>query len=810
MKLKGLLSPFKKMNSTMWVTIIVVMIVLIAVYYQNRAMSIGFPHKRRVAWGKSPVIPMESGMDDDDALVEHLAGQGCGSENGTYVVEEEEEDKEDDFITDGDFTGGRFPPQKVETDGLNEIIQFSNPGSTSYVLRQSAQPRNVSGKIIYENAFVHIQIPNLLPEHNYYIDAWVHTTVDWDGRDYLFNVLMRHRKDDIFADDTYRSGDGYVLSVRAVDGRVWYNQRFEFTTPNNFDGTCDIYIGYAPENKRGFRYITGLRMRHFLEYARNLSVTHKLSLMLLGSNPASYNNTSGSLSWKDISGAGNDFRWTTSPSWNGSSTSNQGSFTLRGVTCIGPSGFSLIYPRANTVSNPKMMQSIQNKFTLVLDSKAEASTSTEESPVSGQPTSIQLQGGTYYHPDIPKEDSPIIFIPGNQTTAFALFMPDNNNYIRMVIADKLYTTSSTVDTRQDNTYFFIYDGYKVTLYVNNVKTYTTICTDQVYFNHSNIEINPLKQVRGTLRTVMIYNRPITQHEIDTVTTYIQAHRNVHELDKQEASPNIPAALLAANLRLPNTEPSTSGDNGSGNGGENGNGNGNGSGSGSGSGNGSGSGTTSSSTPGTTTLANGDVVVTKEDGTRITTKVDGSQIVENADGTYVKYSTDGSVETKLENGTIVRQNVNGSVTTTLADGTTRLATSGEKAQMETLKTGASTNIQESGVTPTGVNGTSNACPFIITDSTTPCRQPVCNGVDWTKDPLNVNFTRDCGKAINTYCTLHADEDENCMCWRDCPQADTPYCKSLRAKAGFEPGCTTENFAGNHREIPVLTRTTRRSD
>jgi hypothetical protein len=76
---------------------------------------------------------------------------------------------------------------------------------------------------------------------------------------------------------------------------------------------------------------------------------------------------------------------------------------------------------------------------------------------------------------------------------------------------------------------------------------------------------------------------------------------------------------------------------------------------------------------------------------------------------------------------------------------------------------------------GINPHNKNCPFIVREGN-PCRSVQCRDIDWSKDPLNCNMSRNCRKTVNNYCELNSELDSACYCWRE-ENRDKEHCKKI---------------------------------
>lgn len=473
-----------------------------------------------------------------------------------------DEDKSN-YITNGSFTDGRHIEQRVLSEGSNDIVVFPNPGKSSYVLRQSSRYRKnpQTNKDEFQKTFYQMQIRNLLPERSYYLRAYVYQSPDWNGKDYLFNVMMNPAEPTFLGDQIIQSGDGTIIANSApIEGRVWNLVEYDFTTPKNFDGTAQIYIGFNPDNTSGYRYVTDLVFRQFLEFARNFPVSNKLQLFLSGSNPNSFYGVG--TSWKDLSGSGNDMQFNQKPKWD----PKTGQFSLEGFQGSGATGFRLLNPPlSESIEDPSRIRSVGNSFTLMIDpmrqklnQESQVDSRYGASFTSGTPARAETvsEYGQMLkkaaNPDnivLKETDRILLLVRGNQDIALAVIWPLNTDYMKIIVGDRLYQTPQTINPELPLVYTFQYGGdghFKV--FQDASLIFDQACP-RLYFSNDDIELNPTRLFTGLLRNIIFFNRPLNLREIDEIIQYVREHTTV-EADVLDIRPNISNYMVSVPTNLP--------------------------------------------------------------------------------------------------------------------------------------------------------------------------------------------------------------------------------------------------------------------
>lgn len=740
------------------------------------------------------------------------------------------EDKSN-YITNGSFADGRHIEQRVLSEGNNDIVVFPNPGKSSYVLRQSSKYRKntLTNKDEFQKTFYQIQIKNLLPERSYYIRSFVYQSPDWNGKDYVFNVMMNPAESTFLGDQVILSGDGTIISNSVpIEGRVWNLVEYNFTTPKNFDGTAQIYVGFNPDNTSGYRYVTDLIFRQYLEFARNFPVSNKLQLFLSGSNPNSYYGVG--TSWKDLSGSGNDMQFNQKPKWDPKS----GQFSLEGYQGTGARGFRLLNPPlSKSIDEPTHIRSIGNSFTLMIDPMRQKLN--HETQVESQ-HGANVTGGTSANMEIISEygqilklaanpekvvlkdsDRILFFIRGNQNVALAVIWPNNTDFLKVIIGDQLFQTQHVINTELPLVYTFQYDGNGLfKIFQDSSLIFDHQCP-RLYFNNDEIELNSTRLFTGLLRNIILFNRALNLREIDDVIQYIRDHTIV-ESDVLDIRPNISNYMVSVPTNLPpglnNITSKSSSLNSS-----------------------TIIGSSSSPTAiGSNGMSAGDInkdinskeissllqkIIEKE--TEIRRKTDlimNREENRNLSGSNMKEKQD-TIEQSIRKQMmddpqikLIQQRIDElknlqSCDTSLGPSCPRVyQTNGHFLINAPAGSRAAQKFGRTGVINLGVNRNSalhvykfnfpecikmpeilnieiptpagDSCPFLIMSERNPCRTGACVGVNWAVPPNTQILSDNCNKSIRHYCEMHGNiegsKGQACYCWGD--GKSTSNCREYR--------------------------------
>lgn len=698
-------------------------------------------------------------------------GNGAGTGNSPQVIDQTYEVVESEsLIVNGSFQLGKDIKQMVEKQGGNSIITMSNPGSSSNVLQQT-QVSDTGSK--YRRTFYLIQLENLQPNRNYLIEAFIMKTVDWNGKDYDFNVLMQPSNTSYFEKAELRSGDGLVKEqVELSNGKKWNRVEFAIHTPINFNGTMQIYIGYNPENTAGYRYMTGFKVRQYLENAYDYPITSGLQCYLNGVNCNSYNGI-GNV-WKDISDNSNDFAWNAKPNFN----SQTGQFLMNGYTATGPNGFRFL-------NQGVLPSGYKNQFSLIMDPQipaSQASTTAKNLIGSAKEFKDKIEGY------IAKADNPskielttndelVLLIQGNKNIALAVFWPrTNGEKIRLILADTLYETKNPINPNNNSMYSFIFTGTKFVIFEGSSIIFNREISP-LYFSHQPVKINPIQSYTGLLRYMIFYNRVLSKDEILRIQTYNEENNKAsnkycikeNRPDLTEYTLDLPVSddssddaycayieekvnrvKRAVQLRI----------------------------------------------QGRDLTEEEKASIQKEEEDRVYTERDRRCLKKRAADSAGEGPYDLSLGPncprmfKDDDGTYYIQAVTGSEVARIYGRSGRIPF-GQNEQV--AQKVYELNHPQCVKKPEATTKPKEGCPFVIQRDFNPCRCPSCADVDWTKNPLTQNISPACKKSIRNYCETYSDieggKGQACYYWGE--GKNLPEAREFRNYFGEMDQCDFKN-------------------
>jgi hypothetical protein len=383
----------------------------------------------------------------------------------------------DNLIINGNFYFGNGINQEFDREGLQEIVVYKNPGESSYALKQSQmKPNNEK----YNKSYYGVQI-NIESSKFYEISLWFRVDNDWDGKDSILNLNFPRTDND----SVFLNSNGSNLDRRVVDGSVWQKIRYRFQSPSNSTGKLKLYLGYNPNNTKGFRYITGVVMREFLENSQNFQITKGLMLYIDAGNSSSYNGSG--LIVKDLSNEGNDMMWKSRPKFD-----RIGYFDTTGNILTGP---RMVKFKINDYN-------VDKEFTVVLGLKYNKETVDYETNLDAEE----------------EEEPPVssftstIFMPGNNGIALEVSIPNKYDNIRIKVGDKLFTTRMKIIPDSNSIVILTYSKGILNLYLNGVLL-EKFTIGNIYFSNGELKVNKDMTWNGLLASLLIYNRKLLDNEI---------------------------------------------------------------------------------------------------------------------------------------------------------------------------------------------------------------------------------------------------------------------------------------------------------
>ena len=151
------------------------------------------------------------------------------------------------LIVNGNFANGQGSPQEVGSNPTNTIVALANPGDTGWVLQQTGN---------YAEYQLNIS-SGMSASTTYVMSGWYAKSANYVGADVMFHSRAYAAGGSHVATGF---GIGSLIYSTVVNGITWEFRYQAFTTPSDFTGYFEWYVGYGTNNTGGVRYYTNLRL----------------------------------------------------------------------------------------------------------------------------------------------------------------------------------------------------------------------------------------------------------------------------------------------------------------------------------------------------------------------------------------------------------------------------------------------------------------------------------------------------------------------------------------------------------------------
>jgi hypothetical protein len=151
------------------------------------------------------------------------------------------------FYTNGDFTNGTGITQEAGSNPTNNIVIYPNPGNSQYVLRQTGN---------YTEYQINLT-SQLSSSTTYVLSGWYAESNDYDGTSTMFHCRAFSSSGSHVA---LGNGIGTVIKTVNAGGLNWKYCYVTITTPSDYNGDFNWYVGYGQPSCNGYRYYTNLQM----------------------------------------------------------------------------------------------------------------------------------------------------------------------------------------------------------------------------------------------------------------------------------------------------------------------------------------------------------------------------------------------------------------------------------------------------------------------------------------------------------------------------------------------------------------------
>ena len=151
------------------------------------------------------------------------------------------------FYTNGDFTNGSGITQEAGSNPTNQIVIYPNPGNSQYVLRQTGN---------YTEYQINLT-SQLSSSTTYVLSGWYAESNDYDGTSTMFHCRAFSSSGSHVA---LGNGIGTVIKTVNAGGLNWKYCYTTITTPSDYNGDFNWYLGYGQPSCNGYRYYTNIQM----------------------------------------------------------------------------------------------------------------------------------------------------------------------------------------------------------------------------------------------------------------------------------------------------------------------------------------------------------------------------------------------------------------------------------------------------------------------------------------------------------------------------------------------------------------------
>lgn len=360
----------------------------------------------------------------------------------------------------------------------NDIINYPNPGESSYVLRQSTQISNCDD----DNVTYRIRL-NLNKTKTYKLSCWVCLSDDWNGSNYLFNLRIFNSYN-----STLKKSEGTQIDSKKMYNILW--TQFEYILQLNYDDTGEVnwLLGFQPNNTEGYRYITGVSVTLFNPLLTDFKLTYGLQLFTNTFEDSSYN--SSNLIWKDLSNNGRDLSWSQL-----TTIKNDGGVNINNLDVQGPKLCQLgIRP--------------SNNFTIMWMAKYHKVNKCQTGENIFEIFSLYTQNDNlpYIRISIDLFRQNFIITIGHITyPGISLGLCNSQSVYSLIKAGNRFFIRKD-DVQLNSSELFIYHGSEKTQ----------------FSSQQNLIFNPQKNLNSEIYACLIYNYSLNCYEIESVRTYLMS------------------------------------------------------------------------------------------------------------------------------------------------------------------------------------------------------------------------------------------------------------------------------------------------
>jgi hypothetical protein len=151
------------------------------------------------------------------------------------------------LVNNGSFVNGAGSSNEEGSNPTNAIVQLENPGESPFVLRQNGN--NTEYQLNIDSG--------MIANTTYVMSGWYAKSSDYNGGDTMFHA----RAFSSSGDNTATEPDtGTLIRSITIGSTTWEYRYQTITTPSDFNGAFDWYLGYGTNNTTGYRYYTNLKV----------------------------------------------------------------------------------------------------------------------------------------------------------------------------------------------------------------------------------------------------------------------------------------------------------------------------------------------------------------------------------------------------------------------------------------------------------------------------------------------------------------------------------------------------------------------
>jgi len=151
------------------------------------------------------------------------------------------------LVNNGSFVNGAGSSNEGDSNPTNTIVQLENPGESPFVLRQNGN--NTEYQLNIDSG--------MIANTTYVMSGWYAKSSDYNGGDTMFHARAFSSSG---ANTATGTDTGTLIRSITIGSTTWEYRYQTITTPSDFNGAFDWYLGYGTNNTTGYRYYTNLKV----------------------------------------------------------------------------------------------------------------------------------------------------------------------------------------------------------------------------------------------------------------------------------------------------------------------------------------------------------------------------------------------------------------------------------------------------------------------------------------------------------------------------------------------------------------------